>query len=163
MKFIDIEDETNINELKEILNNKNNKIFLLIYAKWCGHCKTLLPKWKQIKDNIENKCEKDNNLIIVSVEYEPFEKNNINIDEEINAFPTIKYLHDGKVETYENENELKEIIEWIESKSLCKKPYVLGGNKMFKHKIKTRKLNKVRYYKKTKTIKKKNKNNNKKK
>ena len=42
----------NIPKLKQVI--PDNKVVLLIYAPWCGHCNTFEPEWEKMVKNAPN-------------------------------------------------------------------------------------------------------------
>lgn len=111
-------------------HNKNKKSLIIgrIHAKWCGHCKTLDPKWKKMVGNIKNgvkngkyrkyphiedmesdsisqgKLKKFNNE---NKEY--FGGNEISYD----GFPTLFKVEGGKIEYYGGEREPEHMENWF--------------------------------------------------
>jgi len=61
-------------------NNKSKPTMILYHAKWCGHCKTLMPTWEKFKKQAK----------INAVEYEADENPKEMKEAGVNGFPTIK-------------------------------------------------------------------------
>ena len=62
-------------------NNNNSKpTMMLFHAKWCGHCKTLMPEWKKFKEQAN----------IDVIEYEADEDPDKMSENDVKGFPTIK-------------------------------------------------------------------------
>ncbi|ARF11011.1 thioredoxin [Hokovirus HKV1] len=80
-----------------------NKI-ILYYANWCGHCEEFLPEWKKLISYIENKK--------LPIECEHYEESNIpkNISDEIEGFPTIIIIKEGKKSSYTKERTKEAIL-----------------------------------------------------
>ena len=108
-----------------------------IYADWCGHCKTLKPEWKQMKNMI--KTNMGRSLKNVEFEFsemgdtEDNQKKNISLDqlvEEFNqkhfpngdnrvsgdGFPTIFKICRKKIEYYSGPRNASEIYKWATKK-----------------------------------------------
>ena len=146
------------------MKNPKGPCVVVIHAKWCGHCKTLMPKFENeivTSDNFSKELEDVLTLgSIEEAEYNNYPEKKIfgNID----GYPTIRYIHfskDGKPSKSfdlppKTPREPKDIIEWIngdvkndllkyvdknKTKSNLKKT-MNGGKKM--RKIKTRRKNK---------------------
>jgi len=113
MKIIEI-DENNIQDFKSILNNPDNKIFILIYADWCGHCRELLPIWKIIQQE-KNNSDNDN-IIIASLESDYLDNFKDKLPS-IDGFPTIYYIHKNIPEKYEGERNKEKLLNFINTKS----------------------------------------------
>jgi protein disulfide-isomerase A6 len=79
----------------------------LYYADWCGHCHTIKPEWKKLKENIKDKKNINKNVKIEINEYEHEYLSNIGggkiNGKEIDGYPTIKIkLINGKEENEYN-------------------------------------------------------------
>lgn len=75
----------------------------LFHAEWCGHCKSFLPVWKKVKENIQKLGNQINGVKIKLTDYEESELKKIsgNIsrinNNEIKGYPTVKIsIIDGK-------------------------------------------------------------------
>lgn len=140
-----------------------------IHAKWCGHCKTLDPKWKKMVGNIKNgvkngKYRKDPDVVdmeshdisqgkLKKFNYdnkEYFGGNEISFD----GFPTLFKVKDGKIEYYGGEREPAHMEKWfmqhnennngIDNVKILNKYYSQLSKNMGLHKG-----GRNRYYKKT--------------
>ena len=89
----------------------------LVYAEWCGHCQSLKPIWKQLKHSLSSK--KKFNIF----ELEDSDKNKdtklksvskkINGGSlQVNGFPTLFKISNGKVEYYNGERSLDALLKW---------------------------------------------------
>ena len=89
----------------------------LVYAEWCGHCQSLKPIWKQLKHSLSSK--KKFNIF----ELEDSDKNkdsklksvNKKINGgslQVNGFPTLFKISNGKVEYYNGERNLDALLKW---------------------------------------------------
>ena len=74
---------------------------------WCGHCKDLKPKWNKLKKgHLKNKVtfteiNGDDNLDLCK------ERN-------VEGFPTIRVVKNGKENDYDGRREIKDIVYFIE-------------------------------------------------
>lgn len=49
---------------EEIVNQPNKDVFLEFYAPWCGHCKSLAPKW----DDLAEQLAKEDSVVIAKMD-----------------------------------------------------------------------------------------------
>lgn len=105
------------------LANKDNKTFMLIYMEGCGPCNATRPEWSKINNVLSNDFLNDDKITVVSIDKDLFGKLK-NAGSEPGSFPTIRFISDGGIETYEDsdipENKDRSIdsfVEWIKSKS----------------------------------------------
>jgi thiol-disulfide isomerase/thioredoxin len=105
-------------------SDKNKRVLVgKIYAKWCGHCKDLIPKWNEMKRIVKEKYPNRN------IEFEEVEEKDLEPKlEKINrehlkdksqkvelqeGYPTIfKISEKGVVRYYGGEREAEKIAEW---------------------------------------------------
>jgi len=79
---------SNSNTSEGYANNNNNNskpTMMLFHAKWCGHCKTLMPVWKKFKEQAN----------IDVIEYEADEDPDKMSENNVKGFPTIKCSTSG--------------------------------------------------------------------
>ena len=85
-----------------------------VYANWCGHCQSLKPEWKKMKQSIPK-----GSVRLIEIEESEtgkraqFEKTN-NVTLDVNGFPTIFKIQPGKpVEYYSGERTAEIMKQWI--------------------------------------------------
>lgn len=67
-------------------DGSNNPCLVLFHAKWCGHCKKMMPEWKKFKSQNKSK------VLAIDVDSENKEVMN---KYKVQGFPTIKYFSNG--------------------------------------------------------------------
>ncbi len=99
-----------------------------IHAKWCGHCKTLDPKWKKMVGNIKNGVK--NGKYRKYPHIEDMESENISKgklkkfnsdnkeyfggnDVKFDGFPTLFKVEGGKIDYYGGERETNDMEKWF--------------------------------------------------
>lgn len=89
----------------------DNDVLLEFYAPWCGHCKALEPKYKELATELADV----EGLIIAKCDATANEIDGINIS----GFPTIKFFPKGKKEgiEYEGEREVDGFKKYLEEHS----------------------------------------------
>lgn len=124
MKLISSNEGTNdfVNKFNEVLR-KSKSIFVLFYMDGCNPCNLVKPEWMKLKNIFS---EKD--IIIADIERKYLNELNINV--EINSFPTIYFIKNNKYELYDGDRTVDGLYKWIQSKNY-------GGNK---RKTKKRKM-----------------------
>lgn len=71
----------------EVINN-NKDVLVKFYAPWCGHCKTLAPKWEAAAEKLKH----NKNIVIAKIDSTANEVPQVTI----RGFPTIKFFPNGK-------------------------------------------------------------------
>ncbi len=122
---------------------------LLIHAKWCGHCQTLMPEWKKMKELVEGK----NNVHIHEIETDDTDKDskmhtlNGKIEKggkiSVKGFPTIVKIVNGEMYEYKGKRTADEMAKWAEKEKMSgggkSKSKSKSKRKSYRKKSKTRK------------------------
>ena len=98
---------------KEVLDSKKD-VLVEFYAPWCGHCKSLEPKW----DVLGEKFEGVDHVVIAKMDYTANELDVPGID--IKGFPTILFFPAGKKAepiTYGKAREVNDFIDFLKEHS----------------------------------------------
>jgi hypothetical protein len=146
------------------MKNPKGPCVVVIHANWCGHCKTLMPKFENdIVTSDDFSKELDGLLSLGSIEETDYDNDvTKKIFGNVDGYPTIRYIHfdqDGKsTESFDLPPNIPRepinIIKWINGE--VKNHIVSVKNKQGK---KLKKIMKGGKNKKNKTMRKKNKKN----
>lgn len=126
-KFLKSEDEPETQEgpVTVIVGKNFNKIvghdddvLIEFYAPWCGHCKALEPKYKDLATELKDV----KNLVIAKCDATANEIDGINVS----GFPTIKFFPKGTIESvdYEGEREVEGFKTYLEEHSAAYKAHL---------------------------------------
>ena len=92
---------TGITNTNQVPQNQNKNRIVLYYAKWCGFCKDLLPKWAAFEQRNSDK------IIIEKVDCESSKC-------DVGGFPTIKlYKLNGEVVNFDGPRTLEGLENFI--------------------------------------------------
>ena len=113
-----------VEKLDNLMGNKKNKVFILIFMEGCGPCNATRPEWKKLKNVLSKDLLNRDDVVIASIDTE-LADNLKNLATKPPSFPTMRFITDGgkTVENYEDssiENKDRTIdsfIEWIKSKT----------------------------------------------
>jgi hypothetical protein len=103
--------QTDLSKLNQLLASSSHAppIFILIFMTGCGPCEATIPEWKKIK-------EPSDESVIVAVNMVHLDKLP-NLKFNPDGFPTILYIHNGKIEQYEgNDRTVDSFMKWIQGK-----------------------------------------------
>jgi len=92
----------------EWVTNSGKDVLLEFYAPWCGHCKTLAPKYDEAAKKLGYLSDK---LTIAKMDSTENEVEGV----AISGFPTLKYWKAGNPTPidYDGERETEGILEWV--------------------------------------------------
>ena len=144
MVYLDIErgpsSKRRLQKLDDLMGNKNNKVFILIFMEGCRPCGATRPEWKKLENVLPKDFLKRDDIVIASVDTELADGLK-NLATKASSFPTMRFMTDGgkKVENYEDsdiekkDHTIDSFVEWIKLKTNSK---MTGG--------KTKKVRKAR-------------------
>jgi len=103
-------------------STKQPVVIGLIHAKWCGHCRNLMPIWHQMRNNISQKPYQP------PPQYMEVEQSNLDMLDNFNqenstylkgqriqsdGFPTIFKIRDGNIDYYKDMREPITMEKWF--------------------------------------------------
>ncbi|KAM7152859.1 protein disulfide-isomerase A3 [Macrochelys suwanniensis] len=93
----------------DLVNAEDKDVLIEFYAPWCGHCKNLEPKYKELGE----KLSKDPNIIIAKMDATA---NDVPSPYEVRGFPTIYFAPAGNKQNpkkYEGGREVSDFISYL--------------------------------------------------
>ena len=164
--YIDISKDSNdstlnenlIDKLNNLINETDNKIFMLIFMEGCGPCIETRPEWAKLKNVLSNSNNDkiSNNVIIASIDNKSFDSIT-NVKDKPSAFPTIRLVTGGgkQIEPFEKDRTIDAFVDWIKNNANSKNTN--GGSRTTSKKKHTKsKRRNTKYTKKRKYRKNKN-------
>ncbi len=100
-------DNENAGEKKQ-----NDKLFVMYYAEWCGHCKRTMPEFQKLMDNYKG------DIKIVAINSEDNENKELVKSQNIKGYPTIRYYPEGisdNYKEYENGRTYNDFVQYLNS------------------------------------------------
>ena len=99
----------NVSELKREM--QKNKMIILIYAPWCGHCNEMKDDWDTVIENIGGRDDLGGFISRIQIENIPKLKEPEL--EGINGVPTLIYYNKGDIDTFKGKRDAQHIEDWI--------------------------------------------------
>ncbi|KAJ9438410.1 putative protein disulfide-isomerase A4, partial [Diplonema papillatum] len=101
----------------EIVMDTSKNVLIELYAPWCGHCKALEPKYKELAELLKD----DKNIVIAKMDSTANDATHKKY--KASGFPTIMFAtasKAGKEEplTYEGAREAEDMAAWVREKAL---------------------------------------------
>uniref|UniRef100_A0A4W5Q4Q2 Protein disulfide-isomerase A3 n=1 Tax=Hucho hucho TaxID=62062 RepID=A0A4W5Q4Q2_9TELE len=99
---------------EEIVNDPEKDVLIEFYAPWCGHCKSLEPKYKELAEQLYS----DPNIVIAKMDATA---NDVPQGFDVQGFPTIYFAQAGKKDQpkrYEGAHEVKDFIKYLKGEAL---------------------------------------------
>merc|ERR1711923_488122 len=97
----------------EIVNNEDKDVLIEFYAPWCGHCKSLAPKY----DELAMKLKDEENIVIAKMDATA---NDVPAPYDVKGFPTIFFAPKGSKsspKSYEGGREVDDFIKYLARES----------------------------------------------
>jgi len=92
------EDETN-----------GKMVFIKFFAPWCGHCKSLAPKWTDMASELVG------NPTVLVGEIDCDDENDLCEDHDIEGFPTIKWGSPDALSDYNLDMETEDMVKFVKN------------------------------------------------
>lgn len=109
-KLFDIKESYSSGSVKETVEN-GDKVFLKIYADWCGYCKRLKPEWAKLeKSSVDG-------VKLMKIEekekgrYSQFMKEYPQV--KVEGFPTLLFISERGVEAYDGRRTFESMYNFI--------------------------------------------------
>ncbi|XP_065836430.1 protein disulfide-isomerase A3-like [Oscarella lobularis] len=115
----------------EIVKDKTKDVLIEFYAPWCGHCKSLEPKYNELGEKLKS----DPNIVIAKMDATA---NDSPSSYGVQGFPTLYWAPMGNKENpkkYEGGREVSDFISFLK-KEATHPPVIEGGEKKKKKKKK---------------------------
>uniref|UniRef100_A0A8C7IX25 Protein disulfide-isomerase n=1 Tax=Oncorhynchus kisutch TaxID=8019 RepID=A0A8C7IX25_ONCKI len=96
---------------EEIVNDPEKDVLIEFYAPWCGHCKSLEPKYKELAEQLYS----DPNIVIAKMDATAND-----VPQGFDVFPTIYFARADKKDQpkrYEGAREVKDFIKYLKSEA----------------------------------------------
>ncbi|XP_076877596.1 protein disulfide-isomerase A3 [Brachyhypopomus gauderio] len=96
-----------------IVNDDSKDVLIEFYAPWCGHCKSLEPKYKELGEKLSD----DPNVIIAKMDATA---NDVPSPYEVRGFPTIYFSPAGQKQNpkrYEGGREVSDFISYLKKEA----------------------------------------------
>jgi len=97
----------------DIVNDETKDVLIEFYAPWCGHCKSLAPKY----DELAQKLKDEPNIVIAKMDATA---NDVPSNYDVKGFPTIYFAPKGSKESpksYEGGREVDDFINYLKKES----------------------------------------------
>ncbi|XP_063305034.1 protein disulfide-isomerase A3 [Pelobates fuscus] len=97
----------------ELVNDESKDVLIEFYAPWCGHCKNLEPKYKELGE----KLALDPNIIIAKMDATA---NDVPSQYEVRGFPTIYFAPAGSKQNpkrYEGGREVSDFLSYLKKEA----------------------------------------------
>jgi len=89
----------------------NDYVLVMFYAPWCGHCKTLKPKFSEAADKAEGK------YVLAKVDCTLENAKDLCQEYGVRGYPTVKFFKKGAPQDYTGPRETDGIISWLDKKT----------------------------------------------
>uniref|UniRef100_UPI00358F7B72 protein disulfide-isomerase A3 n=1 Tax=Myxine glutinosa TaxID=7769 RepID=UPI00358F7B72 len=108
----------------DIVNDESKDVLIEFYAPWCGHCKSLEPKYNELGEKLAN----DQNIVIAKMDAT---SNDVPAQYDVKGFPSIYFSPMGSKNTpkrYEGGREIEDFISYLKKEATIQ-PIVVDESK----------------------------------
>jgi protein disulfide isomerase family A protein 3 len=96
---------------EEIVNNEDKDVLIEFYAPWCGHCKTLAPKYEELAKKLADESD----IVIAKMDATA---NDVPANFEVKGFPTLFFVPKSNVpRKYEGGREIDDFVKYLAKES----------------------------------------------
>ena len=117
--LLNVTDKSSSDKLEKVRARKNHHIVTLYYRDGCPPCDRMKPEWKKACEQFKKmyKCKSEDareRTVIASVDDKGIKHLN-NVFHDIQGTPTLLYMSDNKVHTYNEDRTADNMLKWLES------------------------------------------------
>jgi len=97
----------------EVVNDETKDVLIEFYAPWCGHCKSLAPKYEELA----KKLEKEDDIVIAKMDATA---NDVPSNFEVRGFPSLFFVPKKSKQTprkYEGGREVDDFVKYLAKES----------------------------------------------
>jgi len=103
-----------LEKLSKDVESGDVHVYLFLYWKDCGHCKSAYNDWTKFEDLLASKSNKYSAYAIEQEGASELSAELLNdIGGQANGFPTFRYVHKRKAHDYNGERDVKSLKEWM--------------------------------------------------
>ena len=115
--LLNVTDKASSEQLEKVRARKNHRIITLYYRDGCPPCDRMKPEWKKACENFKKmyKCKNEDareRTVIASVDDNGIKYLN-NVVHNIPGTPTLLYMSDNNVQTYDKPRNAKHLLKWL--------------------------------------------------
>lgn len=114
----------------EIVNTPGKDVFVEFYAPWCGHCKTLAPKWDQLADKLAG----EDSVLIAKMDATA---NDYPPSFPVQGYPSLFWVSSTNKKSpvkYDGGREFDDLLKYVKEKATKKNLKIADGKKAKKDK-----------------------------
>jgi thiol-disulfide isomerase/thioredoxin len=95
---------TDTKEVRKLLTSAG-PILVVVYAKWCGHCRSMFDTWRELSNVVKGNAKV---YVIESTDY---------TDEDISGYPSMRLVKNGISKEYSGERDTKSMSDALLAKN----------------------------------------------
>ena len=109
MIILDVIDVPSVEKFNKVVGEK--EAFVQYFHPQCGHCQALEPEWTSMVETLKDK-HGDADIVVAKIRHDMAD--GVNVEEEIQGYPTILVLKNGKkVNEYSGERTAAALLKYV--------------------------------------------------